>query len=252
MRNIILGAIFVVMLIIFGIVGYMFFSNYQKTANTLQGSGVKASTTRNISTVKFIDISVPGEVIIERSPENTVTIEADDNFINCFSVTDKDNKITLSTTATCNGQKSGSFASKSGIKFVVKTQYIERIALFSSAIVNAQTAETKLLVVNSAGSGTITVSADTDNLEVRVNSSGNIIVNGRADIQDIIVAGSGDFNGSSANGKVASAIIRSSGNIYANVTDALRITISGSGNVYYKQNPAVTRTVNGSGKVIKQ
>lgn len=252
MRNIILGAIFVIMLIIFGIIGFVVFNNYQKTASTLQGSGTKASTTRNISTVKFVDISVPGEVIIQKSAENTITIEADDNLINCFSLTDKDNKVTLSTTATCNGQKGVSFASKSGIRFIIKAQYIERIALFSSAIVTAETAETKLLVINSTGSGTITVAADTDNLEVRINGSGNIIVNGRADIQDIIVGGSGDFNSSSANGKVANATIRSSGNIYTNVSDALRVTISGSGYVYYKLNPAVTRTINGSGKVIKQ
>lgn len=125
--------------------------------------------------------------------------------------------------------------------------------------------------VSAEGSGDITLTLDTANMEARVGGSGSlnltavseqmragifgsgrILMTGYADSADISVEGSGDFDGFEYALIDASVSGTGSGNINVNVSGSLSGKISGSGNVVYDGDPSVNMTASGSGNVTKK
>jgi hypothetical protein len=105
------------------------------------------------------------------------------------------------------------------------------------------------------GSGNILVNGflNSNNLTAAINGSGKIdITNSTYAKVSAEINGSGDIRAITAPATEVDAEINGSGYIAVTCSQKLKATISGSGNVDYWGNPAVDADISGSGKVRKQ
>ena len=108
---------------------------------------------------------------------------------------------------------------------------------------------TSFFTLESSGHQSGVVSGE--NIVVRVLGSGSLTLSGTCNYAEIIVEGSGSFNGSNLEIKTAEVYNMGSGSIYIWVIDRLNVKIQGSGSIYYKGNPLINSSIQGSGKLIK-
>lgn len=101
-------------------------------------------------------------------------------------------------------------------------------------------------------SGTGNVDAEdisTDKLSVAISGAGGVQATGRADSQDIKILGSGDYRAGDLESKKVKIDVGGSGSAIVKVSDELDAEVSGSGSVRYIGNPMVNQHVSGAGRV---
>jgi hypothetical protein len=87
-------------------------------------------------------------------------------------------------------------------------------------------------------------------LAVVLAGSGNVETQGTAAVQDVLVEGSGDYDGSSLDSRQATVTVSGSGDADVRVTGELTAVVTGSGDIEYTGGAQVTSTVQGSGQVV--
>ena len=90
-----------------------------------------------------------------------------------------------------------------------------------------------------------------DNLTLKVSGSGTFDLSSTKIANDlnIEVSGSGDFNGLDFPTVNADIKVSGSGDCKVNISEYLKVVISGSGSVEYKGNPSIDQKVTGSGSI---
>ncbi len=89
-----------------------------------------------------------------------------------------------------------------------------------------------------------------DDIDLRINGSGDITLEGLADELDLNTSGSGDLRAFGLDTRRADIDIYGSGDAEVFVRDFLRVRISGSGDVLYRGRPSLDINTSGSGSVI--
>ena len=104
--------------------------------------------------------------------------------------------------------------------------------------------------INGSGKTDLDVSVD-NKLHADISGSGELNVNGKASKMELILAGSGKFNGFGFPVSEANISIAGSGHADVSVSKTLNTEIHGSGAVNYKGNPEVTRKGSSKATVTK-
>jgi len=90
-------------------------------------------------------------------------------------------------------------------------------------------------------------------LNIEINGSGNLHLNGKSDNLDINISGSSKIDAASLISEHSHIQINGSGNIQVYATTSIAVQINGAGTVKYKGEPkSVNQQINGSGRVIKE
>ena len=188
----------------------------------IQGSGVKASQTREVD--EFTDVEVRGSanVRIHDGKEQSVTVESDDNLLEIITTEVRDKKLIVTTKE--------SYSTRIGISVSVNVPQIESIRVMGSGDVQAENVDVETLHLSISGSGDITAVGTAKKVDVTINGSGD------ADLSELVA-------------RDATVQISGSGDVRVHATEILRATINGSGDVRYKGKPDVQRDVSGSGDV---
>lgn len=100
-----------------------------------------------------------------------------------------------------------------------------------------------------SGSGSIDLSTTADQVETTITGSGNIDMRGTCRNEDLEITGSGSLRAYDLLAETASVRISGSGNCELQVSNHLNVVITGSGDVYYKGLATVDSQVTGSGTV---
>lgn len=105
------------------------------------------------------------------------------------------------------------------------------------------------IVVN--GSGNLRASEfHGEHLQLVINGSGNIIIDGQVETLDASISGNGQLNASGLSARVVDVAVSGSGGAYLRAAEVLRAAVSGSGSVRYSGNPEqVNSAISGSGSV---
>ncbi|BDS09868.1 head GIN domain-containing protein [Aureispira anguillae] len=109
------------------------------------------------------------------------------------------------------------------------------------------------LTMKITGSGNIktgVLDLSNQTLTCEVTGSGNITTQGQANVTNLKISGSGDYEAHDMIAGYGHTKITGSGNAKVNITTDLHVTISGSGNIYYKGQPTIEVNITGSGEVI--
>jgi hypothetical protein len=192
-----------------------------------QGSGAVRTETRTVSGFSAIQLAGNGDVKIEQSGTESLTISAEENLLPLLTSDVVDNELRL-------GVKDGArIDTTQPITYTVTVR--------------------DLTGLDVAGSGTQTATkVKTASLRIQVAGSGSITTTGTADAQDIQMAGSGVYRGSGLMSKTATVNSAGSGNADLAVTDSLDVKIVGSGSVTYTGSPQVKQSILGSGSLQKK
>jgi uncharacterized protein YaiE (UPF0345 family) len=101
-----------------------------------------------------------------------------------------------------------------------------------------------------SGAGDIeAVGIDTPELHVVISGAANVVVQGVADWQDLVISGAGHYMAQELFSLIATVTVSGSGSALVRVSDRLEATVSGSGLVEYIGSPRVDAEVSGTGAV---
>jgi hypothetical protein len=110
-----------------------------------------------------------------------------------------------------------------------------------------------LTALTVSGSGEVTApEITTDALSCDISGSGTITIGGTAPLQQLRISGSGSYAAGDLSSETLRADISGSGNAVVSVSDMIDITISGSGSLTYTGEPTVRKDISGSGSVTKK
>lgn len=190
----------------------------------LRGSGQVVTETREVSGFNAVTLQGMGQVLIDQTGSESLTIRADDNFLPYIITEVRDGTLFIS------GKDQVVFTDAAELTIEITAAELERAEL--------------------AGAGSFKISnLDTDTWSVKLPGAGSFDVSGRTVKQTIQLDGAGSYN--AENLESQEAVIHSSGagTAVVRVSDKLEVTIDGLGSVEYIGNPQVTQTINGLGTV---
>jgi hypothetical protein len=215
------------------------------TSETVQGNGSMSSETRNVSDASKIESRGFFDVDIVKGGSPSVKIDADQNLLSYILTQNEEGKLVIRV------KEGYDLKSEHKIKVTVTTPELEEAEVDGSGnISSSDTFEgADRLKVGIAGSGNITLTANTPKVEASIAGSGDINLSGETKDSKIEIAGNGNYKTENLKAENVEVHIAGSGNarVYASVN--LDIHIAGSGDVYYKGSPAIKQSVAGSGNI---
>ncbi len=193
---------------------------------TIKGSGTLKTEARPVDKFTAIRLFVSGDLRIERSGTETLTVTADDNLVSLFTSEVKDGTLELSVA------KGKSLSGKRPV-YRVTISELKKLDVTGSGTVDA----TKL---------------DGDALSMSISGSGTATLAGRVDDLRVSITGSGSFNGTALTAKRAKIDVTGSGEVTVNASEELDAEVTGSGSIWYIGSPKLTPSVSGSGSIKKK
>lgn len=206
-----------------------------------QGEVVK----RTLTVADFHGLVLEGAMDIELTPSDTrsVTVEAQANIAELVTTEVRDGIWHVNTSGDCSTDKA----------FVVHISLptFDRIVIRGSGDVKGTgTFRMEDLDVRIDGSGDMTLAVDAKRVAVSVGGSGDVLLSGEGGQVKVAVGGSGDVNAKALRADRASVSVAGSGDVTVNTSRELDASVSGSGNVLYRGGPTqVRKNVSGSGVV---
>jgi Putative auto-transporter adhesin, head GIN domain len=191
------------------------------------GSGQLTTESRPVSGFTKVELSGTGELTIEKTGTESLTISAEDNILPRLTSEVSGDTLILGT------KRNATIVTTKPITYALTVKDLTGLAL--------------------SGSGSIRIqNLTTTALSIKISGSGRITANGTANDQDLEISGSGRYQADGLTSKTVKARISGSGAASVAATDVLDVEISGSGSLTYSGNPQVTQEISGSGKLIKK
>jgi len=225
-----LGIIIFVVALLLGVVFSNLFSFGKASArffnisfNSVAGSGVAATESRDVSEFNGIDVGGVFQVEVTAGKEYGVVVEADDNLLQYVKT-----------------EVSGG---------VLKISSTERLK--STTPMRIRVSAPEIESIDASGACKISV-ADVKSSELRVDTSGASKVNLAGETSSVTIEVSGASNIDAANLKAENATVKASGasKVEVFVTGKLTSGASGASKISYSGNPtSVTKDTSGAGKV---
>jgi len=189
------------------------------------GSGHVINESRKVRGFTGVELAGVGNVIVEQTETESLTVEAEDNLQLHLEAEVRDRWLYLGA--------GGNIQPTKPITWHVTVKDLRGLYL--------------------AGSGTISAPhVNTDSLQVVVAGSGTIRVAGTAEAQAAQIAGSGDYAAKDLESTRARIDMSGSGHAEISVSESLDADISGSGSIEYFGHPVVNEHVTGSGSIVSR
>lgn len=194
---------------------------------TIRGSGVVKSETRDVADFSEIESAGSGDVRVERGDEDSLTVEADDNILPLIETTVKDGKLKLKI------KDNVSVNTTKPILFRITTRKLNAVAIAGAGNLDAKNVDATSFSITISGSGAITASGKTETLAITISGSGSV-----------------DTLGLPA--KSVEATVTGDGDIDVHAAEKLDVNIVGSGSIEYSGSPQITRRIVGSGNISRK
>jgi hypothetical protein len=188
----------------------------------VEGSGNLKTETRPVSKFTAIDLSGIGQLILERTGTESLTVTADDNLLPLFKSEVKTGTLSLFT-------ESGKRPSRRAV-YKVSVAELKKIDVSGAASIEATRLEGDRLAIDISGAAT-----------------GNLA--GRVDELKISVSGAGSFDAAALQAKRAEVSVSGAGKVIVNASDELHASVSGAGTILYIGSPKLTTEVSGVGSI---
>ena len=140
-----------------------------------------------------------------------------------------------------------------GIKITIPFKEIEKVSLAGSGdLWNEDLLTSDDLDISLTGSGDIVLNIKATKTKASVTGSGDVTLKGSTNTLEASVTGSGDFHGSDLESNDTDVSVTGSGDAKVVCNGNLKARVSGSGDINYKGNPITEDTkVAGSGSIKK-
>jgi hypothetical protein len=195
---------------------------------SVAGSGAVVTETRTVAGFSSVSVGGSGQLLLDQSGTESVTVTADDNVLPYVRTEVRDGTLFL-------GFKDGTYNVRPTrpVIFRVSVRSIDDLHVSGSGKVDA----TRI---------------DAAALRLSISGSGDIVLHGRAEDLAVSVSGSGRYIGDEMDAVRATVDISGSGRALVAARERLSADVSGSGMVEYLGTPIVRQHVSGSGRVRKR
>ena len=190
----------------------------------VRGSGVVKTESRDVNGFSEIALSAIGEVHVERSDKDSLTVEAEDNVLPLLETTVKDGKLTLSP------KNNSSISPTKPIVYRITARQLDAVSISGSGSMNATNVHAKTFSIAVSGSGKVNASGKADSLKIGISGSA------AADTSNLPVAS-------------ARISVSGSGKVVVNAKETLDVSVVGSGSIDYLGNPKIQKRITGAGRV---
>ena len=210
----------------------------------ITGNGKLMTSEKKVSIFEKIKSGGVAEVRFYASEQYHVTVTVDTNLCEFVEIFTQNNVLNIRAQRGCNYDFT---------KFLVEvySPILTGVSISGSgSFVGTEKIITQSFEASVSGSGIIEGAIECENFYGKISGSGQINVVGATKDTNIIIAGSGNFNGNSFNAKNATVSVSGSGIANICVDDNLNAHVSGSGSINYCGKPAqINSTVSGLGRV---
>jgi len=193
-------------------------------SDTVRGSGNVITEEREVSDFTSVSLQGWGELVIDQTGSESLSITADDNFLPYIETEVRGRELIISIPSNTI------FNDVTDLTYHVTVKTIDNLDL--------------------SGAGDIEVlHLDSEDWHVNLSGAGNITVSGVVDAQTIVISGAGGYNAETLSSQQTSIEHSGAGMAVVQVSDTLDVNISGLGSVEYIGDPAVTQTITGLGTI---
>jgi hypothetical protein len=194
------------------------------TGSEVTGAGALRTESRDVRGFSTIELTGSGDVVIEQTGTESLSIEAEDNLLPDLTSDVSSGTLRLGTREGVN------LSPTLAITYRITVDDLAGVQLSGSGSMTA------------AGITTPAISSD-------ISGSGDVTIDGRAETQSVTISGSGNYSAGDLVTRNSTAEVSGSGNVTVNALDVLKASISGSGNITYTGNPQVSQDISGSGEL---
>lgn len=207
-----------------------------------RGSGNVTTETRQVSGFTGVVLEGSGEVNIEVTGTESLSIEAEDNIIPHLTSNVVGGDLVLGV--------DGGISPTRDIVYTITVASLDSLTIAGSGSMSLPELSAGPLDALISGSGSMDLTGlAVGELSVEISGSGEVNVAGSADSIEVSIPGSGSYSGSDLVSVSGAVDISGSGSAVVNVTDDLAARVSGSGSIRYLGNPTVETDISGSGSV---
>jgi hypothetical protein len=213
--------------------------------NLVHGSGRVIREDRPVQGLNEVVLQMSGDLDIEQTNYEGLTIEAEDNIVPLIETTVQAGRLQIRTVPGSAG-----FTTNKGVKFHLRVHDLRYIGNEASGTIQMAQLSTTSLTAAASGSGGIRLkSLAAASCTARLSGSGNIYLDGTVVRQDVACSGSGAYDGRDLQSRQATVTLSGSGDATLRAQERLDVSISGSGSVGYIGNPVMNVNTSGSGRV---
>jgi hypothetical protein len=217
------------------------------TPGTTSGSGKSKTESRHVSGFSSVVISSVGELDIQQTGTESLSITADDNVLPKLTSDVVNGVLQLGV------KPNTSIQTNHPVQYHLTVKNLDGITVSGTADVTMPKLTTNTLSVEVSGSGTISVySLSAQSARINMPGAGDITLQGQAQSQQVTIAGAGNYHGDRLTTASAVVQVSGAGDATVHITQSLDATVSGAGDIIYSGSPSqVKSTVTGSGSITK-
>ena len=218
-----------------------------QSSKTVKGNGKMATKTINTGDYDAIKCAGSMDYILVSGTEGTITVEGEENLLDYIVAEVKDNTLKVKYKKSFNLKTS----KNKTIKITIPFKDINSVALAGSGdLWNEDKISTNNLEVALAGSGDIVLDIETSEVEGKIAGSGDLTLKGNTNDLVAKVSGSGDFHGFDLQANNTNVAVAGSGDAEVISNESIVARVAGSGDIAYRGNPEKEDTkVSGSGSI---
>lgn len=209
------------------LVALSLFTGCTFSLNGTRGSGVLKTESREVTTFSTISFKSVGNLKIQQTGKESLTIIADENLLPILESRISDQTLYI------NNVNSSSIDPTKSIEFIIELKNLENLDTKAVGSIEVKDIQGKKLSVSLDGVGSIAIA-------------------GNVDVLDLEISGVGSFNGEELKVKQATVSNKGVGSAVVNVSEQLNASVSGMGAIEYIGSPQVRESVKGMGEIKKR
>jgi hypothetical protein len=212
---------------------------------TTTGSGTTKTESRAVSGFSSIVISGVGQLTIDQTGTESLTITADDNILPDLTSTVTNGQLQLGT------KPNTTIQTNNPIQYHVTVKNLTGLSVAGAADATMAKLTTSTLSVEVSGTGSISIAGlGAQSAQINLLGAGEITLSGQAQSQTATIAGAGAYHGEQLDTDSAVVQVSGAGQAAVHVSQSLNATVSGAGTITYSGNPSqVSSNVTGAGSI---
>ena len=224
-------------------------ASYAQWGKSIKGNGKMTTVTRTTSDYDGIKCAGSFDFVLVEGTEGNITIEGEENLIEYIITEIKNRALVVKVKNDVNLKTSRN----KSIKITIPFKEIENVSLAGSGdLWNDNVLASDNLDISLTGSGDIILNIKASKTKASITGSGDVTLNGSTHNLEASVTGSGDFHGFDLEVNDTDVSVTGSGDAKVVCNANLKARVTGSGDIVYKGNPKTEDTkVAGSGSIKK-
>jgi len=216
---------------------------------SIKGNGNMTTVTRTTSDYDGVKCAGSFDYVLVEGTEGNITIEGEENLIEYIITEIKNGALVVKVKNDVNLKTSGN----KSIKITIPFKEIENVSLAGSGdLWNDNVLASDNLDISLTGSGDIILNIKASKTKASITGSGEVTLKGTTNNLEAGVTGSGDFHGFDLEVNDTDVSVTGSGDAKVVCNGNLKARVTGSGDIVYKGNPKTEDTkVAGSGSIKK-